>query len=195
MNSVHFLLKNPKFRLTMTGDIYTLLSMRIDLGVVKKEALPLDEKFNAGLPEVPGEVSFSGEIIKVSGGYELTGTLTGVYTLQCSRCLEMFKRSFLIPVRLMLKPRPTFKEGEMTLAEEELDLVFYDDSTIDIGKALRDEVIVNLPTKPVCDEKCRGLCPVCGQNLNKGECQCEPRQDSGAWNALKEMKKAIYGGE
>ena len=195
MNRVQFFGENPTFRLTIDRDIYTLFSMRIDLGSVKKEAKHLEETFDPELPEVQGTTAFQGEIVEISGGYELTGCLDGMYRLSCSRCLEPFTRSFHVSVRLILAPRPEFSDPERDLAADELDLVFYDDHIIDIGKILRDEIVVNMPLKPVCDENCRGLCPVCGQNLNKNNCRCEPEADAGAWNALKVIKKTIYGGE
>lgn len=195
MNNVHFFIENPTFRLTIDRDIYTLFPMRIDLGSVKKEAKHLEETFDPELTEVEGPAAFQGDIAEISGGYELTGFLDGMYRLNCSRCLEPFTQPFHLPVRLILKPRPEFVEPERDLAADELDLLFYDDHIIDIGKILRDEIVVNMPLKPVCDEKCRGLCPQCGQNLNKKECSCEREADGGAWSALKSIKKAIYGGE
>ena len=42
-----------------------------------------------------------------------------------------------------------------------------------MDELILEEVIPLLPTKVLCDEDCRGLCPVCGTNLNKEECGCD----------------------
>jgi uncharacterized protein len=48
-----------------------------------------------------------------------------------------------------------------------------DTDTVDITEDLREEIILDYPLKPLCKEDCLGLCPKCGQNLNKGKCNCQ----------------------
>ena len=50
---------------------------------------------------------------------------------------------------------------------------FVDGSSLNVDKLILEEVIPLLPTKVLCGEDCRGLCPVCGTNLNKEECGCD----------------------
>ena len=44
---------------------------------------------------------------------------------------------------------------------------------IDLGHLMREQFYLALPMKPLCGDDCRGLCPVCGTNLNRGRCQCK----------------------
>ena len=44
---------------------------------------------------------------------------------------------------------------------------------LDVDKLLFGEALLNWPSRVLCKEDCRGLCPVCGQNLNHGDCGCE----------------------
>ena len=48
-----------------------------------------------------------------------------------------------------------------------------DGCILDVDKLISDEIVVALPTKVLCREDCRGLCSVCGQNLNHGTCDCD----------------------
>lgn len=75
--------------------------------------------------------------------------------LNCSRCLE----EFTVPKSL----------------ETELNLPIENREVIDLTDNLREEIMLNYPLKPLCRPECRGLCPVCGRNLNTGRCKCQPR--------------------
>ncbi len=61
-----------------------------------------------------------------------------------------------------------------------------DDKTqfVDLTDALRECIILNLPTYPVCQQGCLGICPICGKNLNEGACSCSEETPSDCWAAL-----------
>ena len=42
-----------------------------------------------------------------------------------------------------------------------------------LNDMVKHEIMLNIPMKPLCTEKCKGFCEVCGMNLNDGSCQCE----------------------
>jgi len=50
-------------------------------------------------------------------------------------------------------------------------------------------VILSIPLKPVCDEQCKGLCPVCGENKNERDCGCVEKQTDPRWQSLPKLKK------
>ena len=50
---------------------------------------------------------------------------------------------------------------------------FMDGTMLDVDKLVYPEVLINLPAKILCKPDCLGLCPVCGANLNQGECGCD----------------------
>jgi uncharacterized protein len=50
---------------------------------------------------------------------------------------------------------------------------FLDGNIIDIDEMLYPEIFINLPTKVLCRDDCKGICRVCGKNLNQGECGCD----------------------
>ena len=76
-------------------------------------------------------------------------------------------------------------EGEREIAEDDLTTAFYREGMLDVIELLREQFQLALPMKPLCSEACRGLCPVCGTNLNKGQCDCTPRWEDPRLAALK----------
>ena len=50
------------------------------------------------------------------------------------------------------------------------------DSVLDLEELARTDILLELPTKVLCSEDCKGLCSQCGKNLNEGECSCEKKQ-------------------
>lgn len=123
---------------------------------------------------------------------------------RCSRCLS----KFTFPVRLKFEEeyrraaetgtkaqRPG--EADRPVGTEEIEdetgtevFVFYGDN-IDFEEAVRQNLILALPMKFVCSETCKGLCPVCGKNLNEGECGCR-RDEDDRWSPLREVLDAFY---
>mgnify|MGYP001091754997 FL=1 len=49
-------------------------------------------------------------------------------------------------------------------------------SVLDLEELARTDILLELPTKVLCSEDCKGLCSQCGKNLNEGECSCEKKQ-------------------
>ena len=60
---------------------------------------------------------------------------------------------------------------------------------IDVGEALREELVLTAPAYVVCSEECRGLCPHCGMNLNETTCECATDEPDPRWDALRALNK------
>lgn len=86
----------------------------------------------------------------------------------CDRCLEE------VFVDLELDFDRTVSVSEENAGEdEEEESHFLDGYQLDVEAFVYDEIIVNWPVKILCKEDCKGVCPVCGQNLNERECGCD----------------------
>jgi len=83
-------------------------------------------------------------------------------------------------------------EGEKEVEEEDLSTAFYDDQKIDLAQLMREQFYLALPMKPLCGDGCRGLCPVCGTNLNRGTCDCNREWEDPRLAVLKNIK--VKGG-
>ncbi len=93
----------------------------------------------------------------------------------CDRCLG----PVVIPVErdfdLFYRPVSTIARAEeVELPQDELDVGFFSGDGIEFEDVVTEQVILSVPMKLVCKTDCRGLCPVCGSNLNVGKCGCPP---------------------
>ncbi len=98
---------------------------------------------------------------------ELTGTAEG----HCSRCLKNYQFPIEKKFDFVLTPEP-LPAKSMELNRDELGLGVYSSDEIDLSHFIREQAILALPTRLLCDNQCRGLCPGCGVNLNCESCQC-----------------------
>jgi uncharacterized protein len=107
----------------------------------------------------------------------------------CDRCLERFTSVLSSAQKNILKPKPRASNGEEAeLREEDLETDFYEGEEIDLTPLLQDQVLLALPAKSVCLEDCRGLCPQCGRNRNRGTCQCAEREIDPRLEPLKKIQ-------
>ncbi len=90
----------------------------------------------------------------------------------CARCAEEFVAHNDRDFRLVLAPRAVGFGAETDLRDEDLEFSLYDGSEIDLSPLIREQFLLSLPTRPLCHEDCRGLCPGCGMNLNHTQCGC-----------------------
>jgi uncharacterized protein len=89
----------------------------------------------------------------------------------CDRCLEDFQHEFDDLYEQI------YQIGSGTLDDDdEVEFLPENAVEIDISKAIRDAIILARPMQLLCSEKCRGLCPNCGADLNKMTCKCAEDQ-------------------
>ena len=156
--------------------------MLIDVTKIKKiagKAFPF--KLEAQWPplELQGEtLSFKGPLT-VEGTATNTGRIilvdgTVSVTLQrpCGRCLEPVTQSLQVP--FSEEYLHVSEKGQDLAGTDEEKLVIFEGNNIDLAPQVRENLLLELPMSGLCREDCRGLCPVCGQNLNVRECDCQP---------------------
>jgi uncharacterized protein len=90
----------------------------------------------------------------------------------CARCLESFALPLATPFEFVLS-RAQPKDSTQELHTDDLAYSFYTGDEIDLGPLVGEQAILSLPTRAVCREDCRGLCPSCGANLNTDPCACK----------------------
>lgn len=116
-----------------------------------------------------------------SDAVHVRGRLQASLGVECSRCLERF--DFPISQQLDLfylprLPRQQEEEEDVELQDRDLVVAYYTAGRIDVGEALREQLLLALPMKRLCRDDCRGLCPVCGGNRNQKECGCALPQEN-----------------
>ncbi|MGB9682274.1 MAG: YceD family protein [bacterium] len=152
--------------------------MRLDVrelleGSIERKTLEYEESLEAmeGLSfgKLP-YVSLSAE--EADGKVILFCNVKTVVILECSRCLQLYPQPLEFSYREVYSEEPFRIVGELT--EEDFKFTI-ENNTIDISSSVRENIIINLPIKPLCRPDCKGLCPVCGKNLNEGDCSCNTR--------------------
>jgi uncharacterized protein len=110
-----------------------------------------------------------------------------VFAAVCDRCLAE------VPVTLELSIDRTAVSPEREADDEDTDADdrnFMDGYQLDTEALIYDEIIVNWPVKILCREDCKGVCPVCGQNLNERECGCDTFVPDPRMAAIKDIFNA-----
>ncbi len=91
-------------------------------------------------------------------GFAITGEAAADLALQCHRCLTSIEETLMVPVDDLVTVDPA--DGQPTVEDDRIDLL----------PIARDAVGLEIPLRPVCSADCRGLCPVCGTDLNSEPC-------------------------
>lgn len=141
--------------------------MIVKLNAVKED-IPFEFEVESDALEISNdEVSFFGNV-KVAGmlryigeGYLAEGNIEVNKRFTCDRCLKDVEKSEKI-----------FFEEKFTSYETDDSTVFTGDE-IDLTDMARDGILAGEPIQKLCKEDCKGLCLICGHDLNEGECGCD----------------------
>jgi uncharacterized protein len=104
--------------------------------------------------------------------------------LECSRCLSVYDEPLISSLDFVVD----FGESAQEYRSEEEDNYFVADPSSDsfqIDNLVRETIILALPLKPLCSEDCKGLCPICGTDLNTSQCCCVKEETDPRWEKLK----------
>ncbi len=137
---------------------------------------------------------FSGfmNIKKASGRRVIIEGSVGVtLILTCSRCLEEFEFDIAESFRDEFFPIETLNYTEKELSKKDLDTLFYVRDEIDLSLVYLEKAYLSIPMKPLCRAECKGICPICGKNLNEGSCSCVTKRVDPRWAALLEIKEKL----
>ena len=98
----------------------------------------------------------------------LSGETDLTVSIPCSRCLTE------VPTRIHFDIDKEFRLENSAINDEEMeDIDYLIGFDLDVDKLIYGEILVNWPMKVLCRDDCKGICKVCGMNLNKGECNCQ----------------------
>lgn len=98
-------------------------------------------------------------------------------TLECVRCLNEFDHSLTWQLtELYAFNKKSVSESELLLPE---------DAHIDLQPLVREYALLEVPIKPICKPTCKGLCSVCGEDLNQIDCGHKDIAEESPFSALK----------
>jgi uncharacterized protein len=136
---------------------------------------------------VIGPVSLKGHASRSDSRVEISGRVDARVEYDCDRCLRAIELAIKQPFDLAYVP-PLGAAGERILGEDDLDVGFYRGEVLDLDDVAREQIELALPMSKRCSEDCKGLCPVCGANLNEAACACREQEIDPRWAALKSLK-------
>jgi len=118
-------------------------------------------------------VSYELTVAKFDDTVAVEGPISIEASLACSRCLEEYNLSMSLYMAIKLTPKNVLPEAaEMELHNDDLDVCYYEGDEIDLDPFIYEEIMLNLPLRPLCSEECKGICPTCGKNRNTEPCDC-----------------------
>ncbi len=111
-------------------------------------------------------------VIRNKGNKELQikGSAKIVLRIPCDRCLEDVDTE----LELDFEKEVDFKDSATDRVKALDEQIFIEGYNLDVDELVCSEITVSWPSKVLCKEDCKGLCPTCGTNLNLKTCNCEP---------------------
>ncbi len=148
--------------------------LRINVGFLINAPIGTSRDFSFEYPEVVLSqdlllTNFKGvaHISRTPQGLLVEAEFEGKHTAECVRCLEEYHQ--------LLHATYTELFAFKFRRSPESELIVPEDGHIDLGILTRDYLIVEMPIKPVCRPECKGLCMICGTNLNESTCEHQGR--------------------
>ncbi len=149
-----------------------------------EEALPLDEEMT--LREIEGSARFT----RTASGVLADVTAQGSVETPCMRCLTNATTRIGLHFRDEFHSKIEVNTGVALPKPDEEDPFFIDEThLVDLGEAIREYALLELPMQPLCRPDCKGLCPTCGADLNAGPCDCRSEEIDERFAALKTLLK------
>ena len=124
-------------------------------------------------------VKVSGTVTGKEGFADLLFRAAFRFSIPCDRCAVQIDRSLLYSFSHTLVPSLENEEDGRFLEVPAFKL--------DLDALVREDILLELPTKFLCRPDCKGICPVCGKNLNDGPCACNAGRGNGSFEVLKNL--------
>ena len=113
-------------------------------------------------------VAVTGTVQSHAGSAKLDARVSFDFEIPCDRCTTEFRTHYDLSFSHTVVSSLTDGDSDLYIVAEEYRL--------DLDALLREDILLELPTRFLCSPDCKGLCPQCGQNRNQGMCQCVSRQ-------------------
>ena len=167
--------------------------MRITVEELEVHPIVVSKTYPVGALDYHGAEFRQAAPLRVDAVAELSGSeihIRGRLGTSLEACCDRCLASVAIPVErdfdLYYRPVSTIARAEeVELPEDELEVGFFSGDGIELDDVVTEQVILSVPMKVVCQTDCRGLCPVCGANLNVEKCGCLSTPENSPFSFLK----------
>lgn len=163
-------------------NVFEVVCLTIDVSSIKGTSgatisVKVDDVVTLPMERLHGnkQVRVSGSITAANSGDHINifGDVSTDFVVDCDRCLSGFLYHIEASVdddfydKACLTP-----EQEESLREQGISFRVYEGDGLDASPSIVEALLLEVPIKLVCNEDCKGLCSVCGRNLNKESCSC-----------------------
>jgi uncharacterized protein len=162
--------------------------LRLNIGFIVHQGIGYSREFDFDISRLP--LPPDQELRNVKGAARFTRTPQGLlsqvkmhailYT-DCARCLTIFPQ----PLYIDFTELYAFAQKYAT----ESGLILPDDGNVDLEPLVREYMLLEVPLNPLCKSDCKGLCPICGGNLNEQTCNHDAEVVDPRLAALKTLLK------
>ncbi|MDD5399111.1 MAG: DUF177 domain-containing protein [Dehalococcoidia bacterium] len=165
--------------------------MQINVAQLLKE--PVGAKRNYEIDGLAGEngenhVKGNIELMRTSRGILAEGRFSVDIKGSCSRCLaEVKKRISFIMEEEFFPVIDIVSGAHLNPPPDEFAIT--DNHILDLSEAIRQYIIMTTPTRLLCRPDCPGICPICGQELARGDCGHSSRPRDSRWDKLTQLEK------
>jgi len=141
---------------------------------IRKEYAPGSIDYGSSEVKQAGPLTVTTTAELLDGQIRIAGDLETKIEMVCARCLEPVIEEVHKDFDLLYQPlRKGVKHEEERLKDDDTEIGFFEGEGLFLADVLKEQVLLSLPMKVICQSDCRGLCPTCGANLNHEVCRCE----------------------
>ncbi len=167
--------------------------MIIDVSAILKELggrIDISDEISVADTDFLGELYHFNKPLKIEGSIANTGkslifkaVCSGVMQTKCARCMKD------IDVDISFDIDEVLAQSDGSETQEDSELILFEGHTVDIDDIVLNNFLTNISGKYLCSEDCKGLCSICGADLNEGDCGCKRDVIDPRWAALADLIK------
>jgi uncharacterized protein len=149
--------------------------MRIAVSSIPEDGLEksMDISIHSKEISIEGDAHVHIRVFRFGERVVVSGNADAMVLSSCSRCLKVFSCPVSTNFNVeFIRNDIDKRQGEYELSSGELDVSFYKGDEIDIKDLVREQLLLAVPMKSLCDTDCKGICSHCGANLNEAQCSC-----------------------
>jgi uncharacterized protein len=153
-------------------------------GISQVGGLPVDGRADL-ITENRGDHTFIHDI-RLRAHYE------GNFEMPCARCLDPVAQHLEETFDLLFRPAGADAGGsERAISTSDTEIGYYEQGRLAVDDVLREQVLLSLPSRALCRQECKGICPRCGQNRNLEVCACDTTPADARWAALADLRSRM----
>jgi uncharacterized protein len=156
--------------------------------------------YGSGIRQIDGlPVSGRADLITENRGaheqiqdIRLRAGFQGSFEMPCARCLDPVAQRVEEQFDLLFRPTGVdASASEHAISTSDTEIGYYDGGRLALEDVLREQVLLSLPARALCQQDCKGLCPHCGTNRNLEVCACDASPVDPRWSALGDLRSRI----